>query len=165
MFATTYVCEKLFSRMKIVKIKFRSRMTDKYLRDQLRLAGKGQLSVDMLNKLRDFSRKFTLFVSQFREEFGDDEDISWCKVSKNPHFKHSIEKYTSTTFADFNSNSAVATKLVTLKVHHFYLKCMIIIFKEENEFLTFLSVDERIFTSASSSAKDVTFCGTDVVIM
>ena len=38
MFATTYVCEKLFSTMKIVKIKFRSRLTDKYLRDQLRLA-------------------------------------------------------------------------------------------------------------------------------
>ncbi|KAJ4441852.1 hypothetical protein ANN_11711 [Periplaneta americana] len=37
MFATTYVCEKLFSTMKIVKIKFRSRLTDKYLRDQLRL--------------------------------------------------------------------------------------------------------------------------------
>ncbi|KAJ4432401.1 hypothetical protein ANN_21020 [Periplaneta americana] len=38
MFATTYVCEKLFSTMKIVKAKFRSRLTDKYLRDQLRLA-------------------------------------------------------------------------------------------------------------------------------
>ena len=38
MFATTYVCEKLFSTMKIVKTKFRSRLTDKYLRDQLRLA-------------------------------------------------------------------------------------------------------------------------------
>ncbi|KAJ4428376.1 hypothetical protein ANN_24395 [Periplaneta americana] len=38
MFATTYVCEKLFSTMKIVKIKFRSRLTDKYLRDQLRPA-------------------------------------------------------------------------------------------------------------------------------
>ncbi|KAJ4435543.1 hypothetical protein ANN_18159 [Periplaneta americana] len=38
MFAVTYVCEKLFSTMKIVKIKFRSRLTDKYLRDQLRLA-------------------------------------------------------------------------------------------------------------------------------
>ena len=36
MFAVTYVCEKLFSKMKIVKIKFRSRLTD--LRDQLRLA-------------------------------------------------------------------------------------------------------------------------------
>ncbi|KAJ4435520.1 hypothetical protein ANN_18136 [Periplaneta americana] len=35
MFATTY-CEKLFST--IVKTKFRSRLTDKYLRDQLRLA-------------------------------------------------------------------------------------------------------------------------------
>ncbi|KAJ4450077.1 hypothetical protein ANN_01484 [Periplaneta americana] len=108
MFATTYVCEKLFSTMKIVKTKFRSRLTDKYLRDQLRLAGfvigcvrqqikcsvsvltvevnvnkyftflplqvlpyvsgKGQLIVDILNKLRDFSRKLTLFVSQFREE-------------------------------------------------------------------------------------------------
>ncbi|KAJ4434577.1 hypothetical protein ANN_23139 [Periplaneta americana] len=34
MFATTYVCEKLFSTMKIVKTKFRSRLTDKYLRDQ-----------------------------------------------------------------------------------------------------------------------------------
>ncbi|KAJ4436805.1 hypothetical protein ANN_16937 [Periplaneta americana] len=33
MFAVTYVCEKLFSTMKIVKIKFRSRLTDKYLRD------------------------------------------------------------------------------------------------------------------------------------
>ncbi|KAJ4446503.1 hypothetical protein ANN_13199 [Periplaneta americana] len=32
-----------------------------------RTHGKGQLSVDMLNKLRDFSRKLTLFVSQFRE--------------------------------------------------------------------------------------------------
>ncbi|KAJ4446178.1 hypothetical protein ANN_12871 [Periplaneta americana] len=29
--------------------------------------GKGQLSVDMLDKLRDFSCKLTLFVSQFRE--------------------------------------------------------------------------------------------------
>ncbi|KAJ4449497.1 hypothetical protein ANN_00897 [Periplaneta americana] len=29
--------------------------------------GKGELSVDMLNKLRDFSRKLTLFLSQFRE--------------------------------------------------------------------------------------------------
>ncbi|KAJ4447900.1 hypothetical protein ANN_09909 [Periplaneta americana] len=38
MFAITYVCEKLFSTMKIVKTKFRSRLTDKYLRDQLRLA-------------------------------------------------------------------------------------------------------------------------------
>ena len=38
MFATTYVCEKLFSTMKIVKTKFRSRLTDKYLRDQLWLA-------------------------------------------------------------------------------------------------------------------------------
>ncbi|KAJ4437880.1 hypothetical protein ANN_13819 [Periplaneta americana] len=38
MFATTYVCEKLFSTIKIVKTKFRSRLTDKYLRDQLRLA-------------------------------------------------------------------------------------------------------------------------------
>ncbi|KAJ4451443.1 hypothetical protein ANN_02905 [Periplaneta americana] len=37
MFATTYVCEKLFSTMKIVKTKFRSGLTDKYLRDQLRL--------------------------------------------------------------------------------------------------------------------------------
>ncbi|KAJ4441407.1 hypothetical protein ANN_11262 [Periplaneta americana] len=37
MFAITYVCEKLFSTMKIVKTKFRSRLTDKYLRDQLRL--------------------------------------------------------------------------------------------------------------------------------
>ncbi|KAJ4447694.1 hypothetical protein ANN_09702 [Periplaneta americana] len=61
MFATTHVCEKLFSTMKIVKTKFRSRLTDKYLRDQLRLAGKGQLIVDMLNKSSDFSRKLTLF--------------------------------------------------------------------------------------------------------
>ncbi|KAJ4450426.1 hypothetical protein ANN_01850 [Periplaneta americana] len=38
MFATTYVCEKLFSTIKIVKTKFRSRLTDKFLRDQLRLA-------------------------------------------------------------------------------------------------------------------------------
>ncbi|KAJ4441420.1 hypothetical protein ANN_11275 [Periplaneta americana] len=38
MFAVTYVCEKLFSTMKIVNIKFRSGLTDKYLRDQLRLA-------------------------------------------------------------------------------------------------------------------------------
>ncbi|KAJ4452242.1 hypothetical protein ANN_03760 [Periplaneta americana] len=38
MFATTYVFEKLFSAMKIVKTKFRSRLIDKYLRDQLRLA-------------------------------------------------------------------------------------------------------------------------------
>ncbi|KAJ4428493.1 hypothetical protein ANN_24530 [Periplaneta americana] len=30
MYATTYVCEKLFSTMKIVKTKFRSRLTDKY---------------------------------------------------------------------------------------------------------------------------------------
>ncbi|KAJ4437083.1 hypothetical protein ANN_17218 [Periplaneta americana] len=46
MFATTYVCEKLFSTMKIVKIKFRSRLTDKYLRDQLRLIlGHKNLSV------------------------------------------------------------------------------------------------------------------------
>ncbi|KAJ4429552.1 hypothetical protein ANN_21721 [Periplaneta americana] len=32
-------------------------------------ARKGQLIVDMLNKLRDFSRKLTLFVSQFREGY------------------------------------------------------------------------------------------------
>ncbi|KAJ4444493.1 hypothetical protein ANN_06285 [Periplaneta americana] len=38
MFATTYVDGKLFSTMKIVKTKSRSRLTDKYLRDQLRLA-------------------------------------------------------------------------------------------------------------------------------
>ncbi|KAJ4439816.1 hypothetical protein ANN_07944 [Periplaneta americana] len=38
MFATTYVCEKIFSIMKIVKTKCRSRLTDKHLRDQLRLA-------------------------------------------------------------------------------------------------------------------------------
>ncbi|KAJ4428083.1 hypothetical protein ANN_24097 [Periplaneta americana] len=44
MYATTYVCEKLFSTMKIVKTKFRSRLTDKYLRDQLRLAGEANRS-------------------------------------------------------------------------------------------------------------------------
>ena len=38
MFAITYVCEKLFSTMKILKTKFRSRLTDKHLRDRLRLA-------------------------------------------------------------------------------------------------------------------------------
>ncbi|KAJ4433351.1 hypothetical protein ANN_15610 [Periplaneta americana] len=31
------------------------------------ILGKGLLSVDMLNKLRDFSRNLTLFISQFRE--------------------------------------------------------------------------------------------------
>ncbi|KAJ4437321.1 hypothetical protein ANN_17459 [Periplaneta americana] len=38
MFATTYVSEKLFSTMKIVKTKFRLRLIDKYLSLQLRLA-------------------------------------------------------------------------------------------------------------------------------
>ncbi|KAJ4437929.1 hypothetical protein ANN_13868 [Periplaneta americana] len=37
MFFTTYVCEKLFSTIKIVKTKFKS-TDDKYFRDQLRLA-------------------------------------------------------------------------------------------------------------------------------
>ncbi|KAJ4438908.1 hypothetical protein ANN_14862 [Periplaneta americana] len=37
MFATTYFCDKLFSTIKIVKTKFRSRLTDKYFRDQVRL--------------------------------------------------------------------------------------------------------------------------------
>ncbi|KAJ4442651.1 hypothetical protein ANN_04240 [Periplaneta americana] len=43
--------------------------------------GKGQLSVDMLNKLRDFSRKLTLFVSQFREEVCSLESASVAYVT------------------------------------------------------------------------------------
>ncbi|KAJ4440521.1 hypothetical protein ANN_08662 [Periplaneta americana] len=47
--------------------------------------GKGQLIVNMLNKLRDFSRKLTLFVSEFREDrisfsLFDVEDL--CTFSK-----------------------------------------------------------------------------------
>lgn len=37
-FGTTYVCEQLFSQMKIVKSKCRSRLSDRHLCDQLRLA-------------------------------------------------------------------------------------------------------------------------------
>ncbi|KAJ4444165.1 hypothetical protein ANN_05954 [Periplaneta americana] len=58
MFAVTYVCEKLFSTMKIVKIKFRSRLTDKYLRDQLRLPVIRRLAVDFCTSASRISRSY-----------------------------------------------------------------------------------------------------------
>ena len=37
-FGSTYLCEMAFSQMKIIKSKFRTRMTDAHLNDALRLA-------------------------------------------------------------------------------------------------------------------------------
>ncbi|KAJ4430382.1 hypothetical protein ANN_22598 [Periplaneta americana] len=62
MFATTYVCEKLFSTMKIVKTKFRSRLTDKYLRDQLRLA------IPMIKGKKE--KAWGEIVNEYQQELG-----------------------------------------------------------------------------------------------
>ncbi|KAJ4431450.1 hypothetical protein ANN_20048 [Periplaneta americana] len=78
-----YLSSATLDRASSSAIKTRVSVSDKgckpantdYVCCAILLMGKGQLSVDMLNKLRDFSRKVTLFLSQFREARIDDS--SW----------------------------------------------------------------------------------------